>query len=116
MINKVKLSSQQSQANAIETQDIDRSYPIMLNYFHKDEKYEEDSSLDHAHKVIDSILHSCGTRVSYMVRGKCCFTFELPDEAEAEDGDKKSQAKLIYCIDSDDIRFVYHRNKTDVFV
>ena len=46
-----------------------------------------------------------------MVRGKCCYTFEFPDEAEAFDQEEKEQAKLIYCIDSDDIRFVYHRNK-----
>ena len=54
-----------------------------------------------------------------MVRGKCCFTFELPDEADIEHIEaegKNQQAKLIYCIDSDDIRFVYHRNKVDVFV
>ena len=69
---------------AIDTQDIDRQYPIVLNYFHKDEKYEEDSSLDHAHKVVDSHLHACETRVSYMVRGKCCFTFEFADETETE--------------------------------
>ena len=47
-----------------------------------------------------------------MVRGKCSYTFEFPEDRTQAD----QEAKLIYCIDSDDVRFVYHRNGQDVYV
>lgn len=48
--------------------------------------------------------------VTFMIRGKCSYTFELPKSP------KDQEAKLVYAIDSDDVRFVYHRNGKDIYV
>ena len=111
MIHKAKLKLGNREQEELEEID-DYVYPIVLNYLHKDEQYEEDSSLAASHKVIDAYMHKNENRVTYMVRGKCSYTFELPGDKTKPD----QEAKLLYCIDSDDVRFVYHRNGRDVYV
>ena len=48
--------------------------------------------------------------VTLLVRGKCSYSFELPRSPTQQ------IARLTYSIESDDVRFVHHRNGRDVFV
>ena len=111
-INKIKLNVEIAEDEEQSDFEEDFKYPIILNYLHKDQKYEEDSSFGALHKVIDAKMHKHEHRVTYMIRGKSSYTFEWSDDKEKEN----QVADMIYCIESDDVRFVFHRNRKDLYV
>ena len=53
----------------------DYNFPLTLNYLHKDELYDEDSTQAGFNKVIDTHMHVNENRVTFLIRGKCVYTF-----------------------------------------
>ena len=86
--------------------------PIILDYGKKDEKYDNDVQDLVNCKVFDVYFHNNDTRITMIRRGKCAYTFKLPDSRIK----KGASAQLIYFINSDDARIVKQHNGSDVYV